>query len=712
MTRNGPSKKRKTNKQVKTNLQANIKLRNTVMKTPQASRKKKESKTLNIESATKDTIAETIAFVIKGQLTPIKPTPLPVASATKFVTKRLQKARCCKIKDVKLQKSNPKPYLEKNELDKTSIKPSSARLALNKETNPKTPTKTITVDKSKTLGKAKRLTKSKNRKDLDSSIKQIIKKYAKKLNIKNDKKHNVKTKNDENKSNTSNKVVGRISKAAKIIEPKTRTRKQSVTIVGTSSIVKPRKKYVKRKDELKDTQKGKKVDENIQAKNNEEKKINELSEILPIKIKEEKVDECFPVIVKVEADTEITCVQKNDKNVISEVKLEAAVEHAKGHEGEVTEETMKSKSKLTKSKGQRDNKKSNTKKVRLVKKKALVSKKSQQQLEDKRRAKLLQFWNSPKRHRVASLNAIAKVHCLYENESKAAFDKMAENAIIKKEPAFGDTNGQKNKQNDTNEGTTTFQSILDSESDEESDEQPVKRILRDVPGLRAVGKHWDMHDSISSDNNSDIEFYRIPKKVVKVKKEVVPKKVEKAEKPKKTDTEKQKRRRKPKPEVYMDLKDMVVKKRMASLNASAILAASYSNDKKEKPSRSTDSSSYDSDSSAEEYFAAIEQIDLTNDTKEDVKQEDDRNLIEVHTTPNKKVAVILNQDTDVTITGVYVNSTTRSTHHEGYCSIAGMQYRISATSHTQTAATAVATETLLQSSSSSDNVSTELPYLT
>lgn len=48
-----------------------------------------------------------------------------------------------------------------------------------------------------------------------------------------------------------------------------------------------------------------------------------------------------------------------------------------------------------------------------------------------------------------------------------------------------------------------------------------------------------------------------------------------------------------------------------------------------------------------------------------------------------------------------MNSTTRSTHHEGYCSIAGMQYRISATSHTQTAATAVATETILQSASAS-----------
>lgn len=52
---------------------------------------------------------------------------------------------------------------------------------------------------------------------------------------------------------------------------------------------------------------------------------------------------------------------------------------------------------------------------------------------------------------------------------------------------------------------------------------------------------------------------------------------------------------------------------------------------------------------------------------------------------------ILEIDLYVCVKGVYVNQT-RSTHHEGFCSIAGMQYRISSTSHTQTAATAVATE--------------------
>jgi hypothetical protein len=158
----------------------------------------------------------------------------------------------------------------------------------------------------------------------------------------------------------------------------------------------------------------------------------------------------------------------------------------------------------------------------------------------------------------------------------------------------------------------------------------------------------------------------------------------------------------------MDLKDMVVSKRIASLNATAILAASYSADKRNSKNHKTDSETDSSD-----YFMTDNDDDVEKKCFEaKVKKEEDGKLIEVRATPNKKVAVILNQDTDVTITGVYVNSTTRSTHHEGYCSIAGMQYRISATSHTQTAATAVATETLLQSSSSSTQENSNSESLT
>uniref|UniRef100_A0A182PG01 Uncharacterized protein n=1 Tax=Anopheles epiroticus TaxID=199890 RepID=A0A182PG01_9DIPT len=40
----------------------------------------------------------------------------------------------------------------------------------------------------------------------------------------------------------------------------------------------------------------------------------------------------------------------------------------------------------------------------------------------KRNVKLYGFWSGPKRHRVASLNALAKVHCLYENETRGALE--------------------------------------------------------------------------------------------------------------------------------------------------------------------------------------------------------------------------------------------------------------------------------------------------
>lgn len=298
-----------------------------------------------------------------------------------------------------------------------------------------------------------------------------------------------------------------------------------------------------------------------------------------------------------------------------------------------------------------------------------------------RKSKLFGFWNGPKRHRVASLNALAKVHCLYENESRSNLLDSIETTTIKKEQTIIRREQDVEKRCTRNDTVTT-------------------RTLRSVPGLRAVGKHWDMHDSTSSsdDNNSGSESSTETTKS-KTRKDIAKKCADNSDDNKKP----VKKRRRNRTELIMDLKDMVVRKRMASLNASAILAASYSLEKRTERGKSDDS--YESDSSDDYFLTTDDDIQDDKNKKkcfeDDVKKEEDRKVIEVHTTPNKKVAVILNQDTDVTITGVYVNSTTRSTHQDGYCSIAGMQYRISATSHTQTAATAVATETLLQSSSCS-----------
>ncbi|KAJ9595357.1 hypothetical protein L9F63_027258 [Diploptera punctata] len=323
-----------------------------------------------------------------------------------------------------------------------------------------------------------------------------------------------------------------------------------------------------------------------------------------------------------------------------------------------------------------------------------------------RRMKLFGFWSGPKRHRVASLNALAKVHCLYENESRGALvGYCGTTRRVTKQPPP--------KQSVSSDCTVTS-----------------TRTLRSAPGLRGMGKHWDMHNasstSSSSQSSDDSDCASSPqdlesslkqkKKQPKVPTTSVKKKCKQVKNMKKVV-----KRRRNRCELMMDLKDMVVRKRMASLNASAILAASYSVEKrpaKNKDEAEGDSSNVQTKKKKKQVVSKkVLQVEDDSSGSSEVEVEEcdlegrgsSRSVIEVHTTPsggansNKKVAVIVNQDTDVTITGVYVNSTTRSTHHEGFCSIAGMQYRISSTSHTQTEATAVATETVLHTSTAAEH---------
>ncbi|XP_034941969.1 LOW QUALITY PROTEIN: uncharacterized protein Hers [Chelonus insularis] len=271
------------------------------------------------------------------------------------------------------------------------------------------------------------------------------------------------------------------------------------------------------------------------------------------------------------------------------------------------------------------------------------------------RRMLFDLWSGPKRHRVASLNALAKVHCLYENEAGGVYlggfckPKSAEKDKLKKV-------NKESKEEPSTKRKEKETKVPDCGSKGSESENNSKRNLRNVPGLR--GKHWDMMESSSSSSSSSDEESG----------ECVEKNVKRGRKKNTT--------RRKKPEEVMNLKDMVVSKRMASLNASAILAASYS-DEKNRQSSSTESSS-DSE------------VEIIKRRKGDSEMDKRKAKQEEEIKAAKKL-VIVNQDTDVTITGVYVNQT-RSTHHEGFCSIAGMQYRISSTSHTQTAATAVAAE--------------------
>ncbi|GBP09170.1 hypothetical protein EVAR_4042_1 [Eumeta japonica] len=311
----------------------------------------------------------------------------------------------------------------------------------------------------------------------------------------------------------------------------------------------------------------------------------------------------------------------------------------------------------------------------------------------KRRLKLFSMWTGPKKHRMASLNALAKVHCLYENESRSHMElglmKTVDKQVTSNVP--GKSRRKEKNKTDSDKRDSTSESEYERkekshlESSEEDSPTPNTRTLRVVPGIRSAGKYWDPKSSTSSSEDSELD-YKKKINVTEKKKttsKTIPTKSDTDKSPakmKKTSSTNVKKKRN-RNEVVMDLKDMVVQKRMASLNATAILAASY---EKRSPKSSKDDST--SDSCSDESFTQKPKnggsSGVKSETKNDdpAKKESDETVAEER---KQKVEVIVNQDTDVTITGVYSTH-----HHEGFCTVSGMQYRISSTSHTQTTATA------------------------
>lgn len=345
-------------------------------------------------------------------------------------------------------------------------------------------------------------------------------------------------------------------------------------------------------------------------------------------------------------------------------------------------------------------KKTTSKELKELSKDSLVDLKDESMIlgnekPSKRRLKLLSMWTGPKKHRMASLNAIAKVHCLYENESRTHMElglmKTVDRQII---PSTSKpmTSKKKDTKPKEIEKESTSESEYEnkgkgkkSDSSESSDDNPPQRTLRGVPGIRqSAGKYWDHKSSTSSSEDSELES---KKKTTTHEKKKTPTKTASAksdlEKPpakmKKTAGVPVKKKRN-RNEVVMDLKDMVVQKRMASLNATAILAASY-----EKRSPKSNKDDTTSDSCSDESFSQKSKNGVSSGVKSEVKNEDTKKECEDSGIADKKqkVEVVVNQDTDVTITGVYATH-----HHEGFCTVSGMQYRISSTSHTQTTATA------------------------
>ncbi|KAJ8922792.1 hypothetical protein NQ315_007827 [Exocentrus adspersus] len=636
-------------------------MRSSPIKTPKKTLKSSTKKPLpakkrnmaDLKSPIRDTISETISFVIKGKLTPIKPimidNKLDLISKTnkkpqksgKVVKLRTNKKPGAKLPKKQKENSKTKPKVQIKAAKKPSaqLMKKSAERTLTTDVIPPTPKEKV---KKNTKTEKKKLVTVKAQSKTNTVKKPVGKKNpGKKAKLKEQTTADTPTPSAED-----NKRADEIEKQ-RTIEKLLKQANEEISKGTTKRVTSKERKNKKTssRDKLEPSRKSKKKPEEEKNKQVPEpaKPLDYTSDEMPLKHLSER--------------------STDDVEALSAKKPEPKTPAVK--------KKIKTKPKMT-----------------LLKKRVTSKNKSK---EETRKTKLFGFWNGPKRHRVASLNALAKVHCLYENETRGNILDIIDEADIKKEYIP--------KKDSSRRIAVKKEPVVKEEADSDYEVGGTQsvvptRTLRTLPGLRAIGKHWDMHEtSSSSDENSDEDDSSGEDRTVKIKKEKTSKATDK-------NSDNDKKRRRNRNEILMDFKDMVVRKRMASLNASAILAASYSAEK--RPSKTQKGTDDDSSScgsgSSEEYFAASD-----DDTKEgdDIKKEEDRKLIEVHTTPNKKVAVILNQDTDVTITGVYVNSTTRSTHHEGYCSIAGMQYRISATSHTQTAATAVATETLLQSSSSS-----------
>lgn len=128
-----------------------------------------------------------------------------------------------------------------------------------------------------------------------------------------------------------------------------------------------------------------------------------------------------------------------------------------------------------------------------------------------RRMKLFGFYSGLKRHRMASLNALAKVQCLYENESRTAhelgFVKEPQNVQrMKNVTDVEPTNNEAVKESEKSKvdppvekkekkAKITPATAAKNIKTEKEEVTPNNRTLRKVPGVRGEGNFWEMEDS-------------------------------------------------------------------------------------------------------------------------------------------------------------------------------------------------------------------------
>lgn len=147
-----------------------------------------------------------------------------------------------------------------------------------------------------------------------------------------------------------------------------------------------------------------------------------------------------------------------------------------------------------------------------------------------RRMRLFGFYSGPKRHRMASLNALAKVQCLYENESRTAQELgfVREPRVIPAKPRpppvvivtnDDGASSSENESADQDSGETSAAPVSATKKkgtaakDPLSEEPEVKlesevigsRSLRMAPGIRGAGKLWEMGNMSSMESNTCAE---------------------------------------------------------------------------------------------------------------------------------------------------------------------------------------------------------------
>lgn len=349
----------------------------------------KKKKMADLKQPVRDTVSETISFVIKGKLTPIKPVMIEnkldiLGKSNKKMQKcgKVIKHRQCKIIQNQMVKKVQKSGKEKNKVQiKTAIK-STAQ-------HKKATQKIVIVAPSKTVAKVKKSAREEKPQKIEKPKQSL--KTEKNVKVKNEKpkKLIVDKPKKSTKSEVENKKLDVKEEPKEIAAPKPKTVESKQKLVKGKSEAKAPKQTNKKPAPLEKPALAKKKQViKLSPKKPKLKKPHE-----PIRIKIEPPSPCATPDNVPSVDTAVPC---SPTLPVKEVKKEP-------------EEHSDSSVKMTKKK---QCKKLKTKPKITVMKKRVMSKNRETDA-TKCKTKLFGFWNGPKRHRVASLNALAKVSTFY-----------------------------------------------------------------------------------------------------------------------------------------------------------------------------------------------------------------------------------------------------------------------------------------------------------